>query len=100
MHISQHYGKNVNILLITCYLIGTLYGAISGHYSFVCVIGFMAVLTYTGVFISGVAAVVGLGAMFVLHDTLFLPFYLLVLLMYVIWAGVYAVAKVGEAVQG
>lgn len=99
MHVSQHYGRNVNILLITCYLIGTLYGAISGHYSFVCVMGFMLTLTYTGVFISGIAAVVGLGAMIVFRDTLFLPFYLLVLLMYIVWTGVYVANKVGEVVR-
>lgn len=99
MHVSQYFGKNINILLVTCYLIGTLYGAISGHYSFVCVIGFMLTLTYTGIFISGIAAVVGLVAMIVLHDTLFLPFYLLVLLMYIVWTGVYAANKVGEAVR-
>ena len=99
MHVSQHYGRNVNILLITCYLIGILYCAISGHYSFVCVMGFMLALTYTGIFISGIAAVVGLGAMIVFRDTLFLPFYLLVLLIYIVWTGIYMANKVGEAVR-
>lgn len=100
MHMSKYISKNMNILLLTTYLMGTLYGAISGHYSFICVMWFLAALTYTGIFISGMVGLVGLAAMFVVRDTLFIPFYLLVLLLYLVWTGLYMIAKTKEAMEG
>lgn len=99
MHLSVRYGKQVNIALAFIYILGLAYGVLSGHYSFACLIGLFAALTYTGVFLSGAVGVSGIIGMFLLNETLFMPVYMVVFLIYLIWLGLYIMAKIGELVE-
>jgi hypothetical protein len=51
------------------------------------------------VFLSGAVGVSGIIGMFLLNETLFMPVYMVVFLIYLIWLGLYITAKIGELVE-